>query len=192
MSQLLQLRAAVIDAIRAALPKFNVEGHLGRFAAGDLSKFLMAAPAVRVAVLGLNDGAIINGEDDDVLVDATARLAVYVVTKDQGKATRDEIATAAVEVIVRLAAGAKWGLPFAWPALAADASNLFSDETLNKGVALWGINIPQPIRLWSADDIDAGGPLTEMFIGIAPEVGVAHIGDYVGPFVGTAPGDIDV
>ncbi len=191
MSQLLELRAAVIASVKATLPTFDVAGHLGRFAASDLSKFLLSAPAVRVAILGIADGEIVDHGLGDVELDCRARVALYVVTKDQGRASRDEIATAAVEAIMRLAAGANWGLAFARSALPADASNLFSDETLNKGVALWGINIAQPVRLSGPDQTDEGGPLSQLFVGVAPEVGAAHIDDYVGPIL-VQVGDVDV
>lgn len=184
MSQLLQLRQAVIDAIKAALPAFDVKGHLGRFAPADLSKFLTTAPAVRVAILGLGDGSLVQDEGDAASWEGTARLAVYVVTKDVGaRLTRDEAATVAVETIVLLAAGARWALPFTRPAGPADGNNLFSDETLQRGVALWGVNIPQPVRL-SAAEGDPVGPMEAMFVGTAPEIGAAHEADYVGPIDG--------
>lgn len=184
MSQLLQLRQAVIDAISAALPNFKIEGHLGRFAPADLSRFLISAPAVRVAILGLGKGELVTDDDGPTIWDGEARLAVYVVTKDVGaRLARDEVATAAVEAIVIRAAGATWGLPFTRPAGAADGQNLFSDETLQKGVALWGVNIPQPVRLWSAEG-EVPGPLSAMFVGTAPDIGAAHEADYIGPIDG--------
>jgi len=184
MSQLLQLRQAMITGIKAVLPTFNVEGHLGRFSASDLSRFLLAAPAVRVAVLGLGQGELVSDEGLPTAWDGEVKMAVYVVTKDvAGRLTRDEAATAAVEAIVLRAAGTTWGLPFARPARPADGQNLFSDETLSKGVALWGVNVPQPVRL-SLTEGAAPGPLTAMFVGIAPDIGAAHQDDYIGPIDG--------
>lgn len=182
MSQLLQLRTAVIEAIKAALPGVkDVKGHLGRFSASDLSTFIMAAPAVRVAVLGIADARSADAGDG---IDCTARLAVYVVTKDTAGLARDEAATAAVERIALLATGNRWGLDFTMPAGAPIAQNLFSDETLKKGVALWAIDLPQPVALaLPADPAEPpAGPLRELFIGWAPKVGAAHEADYVGPF----------
>lgn len=186
MSQLLQLRAAVVAGIKAALPAFEVEGHLGRFTAADLNQFLMAAPAIRVAILGLTDSQAIGEEGEEIA--AVAKVAIYVVTKDVGKRlSRDQAAMAAVERICLLASGNRWGLSFAQAADAPTGSNLFSGETLQRGVALWAIDLPQPVRLWmGARDGEPQPPempeLRQLFIGIAPQIGAAHAADYIGPF----------
>jgi len=183
MSQLIQLRDAVVDTIKAALPTFGVEGHLGRFSAADLSTFLSVAPAIRVAVLGVRDpvAAGLTGED----LDATVVLGVYVVTKDGvAKLSRDVTALAAVERILRLALGARWGLDFALPAQPGGAQNLFSGETLKAGRALWSIEINQPVALDGEANAEPPlGFLKELYIGVAPKVGTAHEADYLGPIV---------
>lgn len=181
MSQLLQLRAAIIAAIQTALPGFEVKGHLGRFAPGDLSQFLVKAPAVRVAVLGLSNARAM-GEDGDHLA-ADVKVAIFVVTKDQGSTlSREEAAVAAVERLCLLATGARWGLPFALAATPPAASTIFNDATLAKGVALWAIDMTQPVILAPADASESeGGPLSELWLGVAPEVGEAHRDAYFGP-----------
>lgn len=182
MSQLLQLRAAIIDKIKVALPGFGVEGHFGRFSGAELSRFLTSAPAVRVAILGLSDSA--EGVDEGDL-DTVVRVGIYIVTKDGAlKASRDAAVCAAAEKLVMLAVGQRWGLPFCRPARPATAQNLYSEDTLNKGVALWAIDLPQPIRLCADDDGGAGDPLTELYIGLAPNIGADHVDDYVGPIPG--------
>lgn len=181
MSQLLQLRAAVIDAIKAALPGFEVAGHLGRFSATDLNQFLVKAPAVRVAILGLAN-AQAQGEDGDHLA-VDVKVAIFVVTKDQSvRLGREEAATAAVERICLLATGARWGLRFARAAEAPNAQTIFNDVTLSKGVAVWAIDLTQPVLLSPADagDIE-GGPLSELWLGVAPKIGAEHRDDYHGP-----------
>lgn len=186
MSQLLQLRDAVVAATKTALPTFEVEGHLGRFAANDLATFLTRAPAVRVAVLNLGDSRATGETGEDI--DAVATLGVYVVTKDVGgRLTRDVAALAAVERLCLLATGNRWGLNFTRAADAPTASNLFSDATLKSGVALWAIELKQPVRLWFGQrDGETPAPepaeLTELFVGIAPKTGAAHLADYIGPF----------
>lgn len=188
MSQLIKLRDAVVDDIKAALPAFNVEGHLGRFSAKDLSTFLNFAPAIRVAVLGVRDplAAGLTGED----LDATVVLGVYVVTKDGvAKLSRDVTALAAVERILRLAIGARWGLNFTGPAEPAGAQNLFNGDTLNAGRALWSVEINQPVALdGEANAEPAPGFLKELYIGVAPNIGAAHEADYFGPIVGDEVG----
>lgn len=181
MSQLIQLRDAVVADIKAALPAFNVEGHLGRFSAADLTTFLSVAPAVRVAVLGLRD-PVPSGQDGEDL-DATVVLGVYVVSKDGvAKLSRDVTALAAVERILRLAIGARWGLDFALPAQPAGAQNLFNGETLKAGRALWSIEISQPVVLAGEATAEPSPDfLKELYIGVAPKVGAAHEADYFGP-----------
>lgn len=189
MSQLIQLRDAVVDDVKAALPTFNVEGHLGRFSATDLTTFLNVAPAIRVAVLGVRDpvAAGLTGED----LDATVVLGVYIVTKDGvAKLSRDVTALAAVERILRLALGARWGLDFTLPAQPGGAQNLFSGETLKAGRALWSIEINQPVALdGEANAEPAPGFLKELFIGVAPKTGAAHEADYIGPISGGGDDD---
>lgn len=187
MSALLTLRQAVIDQLKTTLGSgWDVAGHLGRFSAADLNQFLTRAPAVRVAVLGVGDAAI--ELDGDALM-ATVRLAVYVVTKDQGaRLGREEIAVAAVETILLLAFRNRWGLPLVRPAGAPNAQTIFSADTLSKGVALWAIDIPQPIIIERPEGDT--NPLTELFLGIAPNIGPAHVADYFGPISGEATPDV--
>lgn len=181
MSVLLNLRAAIIAGIADQLPKgWDVGGHLGRFTANDLTKFITVAPAVRVAVLGLTDPKPHDGE----AVEWRVKIGVFVVTKDQGKAlAREEIAAAAVETIVVNAFGSRWGMGAAGvrPAEAATAQTIFNDDTLRHGVALWGIDWSQPVILSRAEAAEFN-PLKELWVGIAPEIGAAHRDAYIGPF----------
>jgi len=181
MSVLLNLRAAVIAAITAQLPKgWDVGGHLGRFTANDLTKFITLAPAVRVAVLGLTDP---KPQDGDA-VEWRVKIGVFVVTKDQGKAlAREEIAAAAVETIVLNAFGSRWGMGAAGvrPAEAATAQTIFNDDTLRQGIALWAIDWSQPVVLEKNEAAEIN-PLKELWVGIAPDIGAAHVDDYIGPF----------
>jgi Domain of unknown function (DUF1834). len=185
MSQLLQLRESVITQIQAALPTFNVEGHFGRFNGAELTRFLVAAPAIRVAILGLSDSS--DGADEDAL-EAVARIGIYIVTKDGDlKGSRDAAICAAAERIVLLALGQRWGLAFCRPARPAIAQNLYSEDTLAKGVALWAIDLRQPVSLTLPEGTGGGDPegaLTELYIGLAPDIGPAHIDDYIGPLPG--------
>ncbi|MFC5372888.1 hypothetical protein ACFPIF_10010 [Brevundimonas faecalis] len=183
MSQLLQLRTAVADAIKGVLPTFDVGGHLGRFTTADLSVFLTRAPAVRVAALGLSNAHTMTDNDGRDMLAADVKMGVYVVTKDVGaKLSREEAAMAAVERICLRAAGTRWGLAFARPAHAPTAQTIFNADTLAKGVALWAIELTQPVVLAPADDGGApAGPLSALWLGIAPEIGAAHRDDYHGP-----------
>lgn len=181
MSVLLNLRAAIIADIGALLPKpWSVDGHLGRFTAADLTKFITVAPAVRVAVLSLTDPKPQDGE----AVEWRVKIGAFVVARDQAKAlAREEIAATAVETIVVNAFGSRWGMGTAGvrPAEAATAQTIFNDDTLRTGVALWAIDWSQPVVL-SRDEAAEFNPLKELWVGIAPDIGAAHRDDYIGPF----------
>ena len=181
MSALLSLRQAVIDGIKAKLPpQWDVAGHLGRFAAADLNAFLLKAPAVRVAILGLTDSRRV----DDDAIECRVRIGIFVIAKDRlVKLEREEIAAVAVETIVLLSLGQRWGLAFAKAAEPATAQLISSDETLAKGVALWAIDLPQPAVL--ARPEGETWPLTEIYLGLAPEIGPEHVADYIGPITAT-------
>lgn len=187
MSVLLGLRAAIIADIATELPQgWSVDGHLGRFTAADLTKFITVAPAVRVAVLGLTDPKPLDAD----AVEWRVKIGVFVVTKDQGKAlAREEIAAAAVETIILRAFGSRWsmGPSGVKPAEATTAQTIFNDDTLRQGIALWAIDWSQPVVL-SRDDTTGEGetnPLKELWVGIAPDIGAAHRDDYIGPFPST-------
>lgn len=178
MSKLMELRSAVIAGIKDALPDdWSVEGHLGRFAPSDLTKFITTAPAVRVAILGLADTVAL----DEDAIQTNAVVGVFVVAKDRGaKLAREVIAAAAVETIVIAAHGARWGLKGVMPALPATAQSIYNDDTLRQGVAFWGIDWRQPVVLSRAEA--EADPLTALYVGLAPEIGAAHEADYFGPF----------
>lgn len=179
MSVLLDLRAAIVARITEAMPKgWSVEGHQGRFGAGDLNRFLTVAPAVRVAILGLSDPLSIDAD----AVQWRVKIGVFVVTRDQGKTlAREQIAAAAVETLCLLAFGQRFGLGSkgVQPASAATAQVLFNEDSLNKGVALWGIDWTQPIVL-SRPEAEAW-PLKQLWLGLAPEIGPDHVDAYLGP-----------
>lgn len=181
MSVLLNLRAAIIADITAQLPKgWSVDGHLGRFTSGDLAKFITVAPAVRVAVLALTEP---KPQDADA-VEWRVKIGVFVVAKDQGRTlAREQIAAAAVETIVLNAFGSRWGLGRSGvrPADAATAQTIFNDDTLRHGVALWAVDWSQPVVL-SRDEAAEFNPLKELWVGIDPDIGPAHVADYTGPF----------
>lgn len=174
MSRLLQLRDRIVERVRTSAPGVEVEGHLGRFDDAELRKFMVKAPAIRVAALALEDPRPVSDEG----VDYTARIGLYIVTKDgAARLSRDAAAITLVEAVLMLTTGQRWGLAFAHPAQRASAQNLYTPATgQGDGVALWAIDLRQPIRL--ASEPDEAGALTRVFLGIAPNIGAAHVDDY--------------
>lgn len=177
-SRLMQLRGAICAKIKAvAGDGVDVAGHYGRFSEDELKKFLASAPAVRVAVLALDDPC----PTSDDGVDYLARIGVYVVTKDGPVVGgRDEAAVALVEAILVLSDRQRWGLGgFVRAARSATAANLYSAEAQGGGNALWAVDLRQPIRLEPAGEGTDPFQLQALFAGFAPRIGAAHEADYV-------------
>lgn len=177
-SRLMQLRGAICTAIIAAAGDgVDVAGHFGRFSEAELDKFLAKAPAVRVAVLALENPQAVA----DAGVDYVARIGIYVVTKDGPAAgDRDESAAALVEAIMVLCDRTRWGLgAFVRQSQGATAANLYSPAALGGGNALWAVDLRQPLRLAPAEEGADPFQLQALFAGFAPRVGAAHEADYV-------------
>lgn len=188
MSELVTLRDRIVQRIKTALPGFGVEPHLGRFTADDLKRFGAKAPAVRVAVLALERPA--NGNPGGAYL---ARIGIFVVTTDRAATNLDKATSslAAVDTILALTEGQRWGLPFCLAAEGTTAANLHADALSALGVAIWALDLRQPVRLHV--EHDAPDALKELWIGFAPRIGPAHREDYLGPFEAPAGGvDLDV
>jgi hypothetical protein len=175
MSQILGLRDAIVATIKTLAPKLDVEPHLGRFDEGEMRVFLTKAPAVRVAVLGLQDVAPDAAEDT---VNPCVRIGLYVVTKDVARAAdRTGAALSLVEALVLLCDRNRWGLgSYARPGRVAGAELLYSQGIRDAGVALWAIDLRQPIQLTSLAGDE--GQLVTVFAGLAPDIGAGHQADY--------------
>ncbi len=174
-SQLVRVRDAVGARIKEALPAFDVAGHHGRFSDDELRKFGVAAPAVRVAILAMGEP---EGSGEGY-VDYVLTIGIYVCTKDGATlGDRDGSALAAVETIVLLSLRSSWGLrDICKPARSATAQNLYSAAGLADGLAMWAVDLRQPVRLCEPEE--DGAALERVFVGVAPNVGRDHRDDYV-------------
>ena len=174
-SQMMQVRDAICAVIKAQLPGFDVAGHHGRFSDVELRKFATGPSAVRVALLALERPQSV-GEG---YVDYLARFGLFVVTRD-GAAVgdRDLQALCAVEAITVLAQRARWGVgAICMAAEGVTAQNLYSVGGQDDGVALWALDLRQPVRLQTEDD--SASVTLQAWLGVAPNVGPAHRDDYV-------------
>ena len=176
MSSLLELRAAIVSALDAATASdVEVAAHSGRFDESELAAFLVRAPAIRVAVLGIGQIDPV----DDGSFDARARIGIYLATKDVDAALDRDTAVLSLSEAVMIGCHHKtWGLDFAHPAKVGGAQNLYTEATRGKGVALWAIDITQAVRL-GVDDLVTGAFPSELWLGFAPQIGVAHATDYM-------------
>jgi hypothetical protein len=175
MSALLTLRAAIVTTLTSAVAdRVEVAGHSGRFTESELSAFMIKAPAVRVAILGV---ASVTPTSDGGF-DADVQVGIYVATKDEAsRLDRDAQSLGLVEGIMVSAHQARWGLEFCHPAQPAGAQNLYTETGRKQGVSLWAVDLLQKIRI-VPDEADAGEFPGELWVGFAPRIGAAHVDDY--------------
>jgi phage gp37-like protein len=182
MSGLIDLREAIVAGIKAAVDSsLDVAAHSGRFTLDELSAFMVKAPAIRVAMLGVQAMTPV-GEGG---LDLDIQIGLYVATKDSGaRLSRDTASLGLVEALVMLAHDRRWGVANAHPCQARTAQNLYTEAGRTKGVALWAIELSQTLRV-CRDEALQSTALKELWVGFAPEIGSAHVNDYI--HVETAP-----
>jgi hypothetical protein len=175
MSTLIALRAAIVDTLACTLnAKVEVAPHSGRFTEAELSAFMVKAPAVRIAVLGV---ASIKAAPEGGF-DADVQIGIYVATKDEAsRLDRDAQSLGLVEGIMLTAHHARWGLGFCHPAAPAGAQNLYTETGRTKGVSLWAIDLVQKVRI-DREEAGAGEFPDELWASFAPRVGALHVADY--------------
>lgn len=167
---------AIVTTIHAELPGLStVETHPGQFTLEELEHFMVSTPAVRVALLGIERSVPVS----DGQRDATLVLTAFVVTTDAHLLSRDRAANNIVEALVNLIPQNKWGVTeCVFGAGEAKGHNLYSADIREKGVTIFAIRWEQTVRL-GTDFWDQPGVLpTELYVGIAPDVGPGHEADY--------------
>lgn len=133
----------------------SVEAHGGTFDLDEVKRFALAAPAVRVAMLGL--GRVSRYGTGELL--APVNFAAVCVARDEAKAgvgvIPKDIGCAAIAAQAALIVdGNRWGWsaePGAPGMVGApddlQAENLYSGQIDKTGVALWQVTWTQTIRL---------------------------------------------
>jgi hypothetical protein len=169
------LRRAVADRLAELLPKLkSCETHPGRFDEAELKRFLTAAPAVRVAILGIGAGRDTGSGEWDWPV----TLAAFVATQSAGKLDRAESAQNIVWAILNAVPATDWGVDNARTPEQIRADNLTSAEVTSLGAALWAVSWQQDLRggtnLFAAE----GTMPTDLYVGVAPAIGAAHEPEY--------------
>ena len=150
---LLATRAAIAAHVHEALKKhlpatlttrLNTDTHGGSFDAQALNRLAVAAPAVRVALLGAGNLASRGSE-----VSCEAVFGVFLITAGGQKGEpRDMVALAFLPAILATIANNRWGLESSEsnPA-SAKADNLFSAQLDSRHVALWAVSFRQRVTL---------------------------------------------
>jgi hypothetical protein len=141
-------RAAVVAGIEAAVPAFrSVEPHGGRFDLDELKRFGAAAPAARVALLGVSPAQ----ELASGAMRATVRAGVFVLTRDAPALPRDVAALVLVDGVLQAVRGNLWGLDTTERPQAMRADNLFGTRLAQTGIDLWAVSWEQRVHLGGLD-----------------------------------------
>lgn len=167
---------AIVATIGAAFPALKTcEKHPGKFDADEIKRQAVRTPAIFVSCLGVADLSDPGTEQSD----ATLILAAFILTASVPGLTRDDAARNMAEALLIQVPRARWGLTGAGQAKSVRADNLYSGEIATKGVALWAVVWRQQVRMGTSI-WDGTGPVpTQLYLGIAPEIGLAHVDDYV-------------
>lgn len=182
---LLDLRDAIVDQVKATFPELReCSGHAGRFDLEELKRFLLSAPAVRVAVVSVRN---IEGTGTGQ-ARGDADMAAFIVTRDTSKLPKEDAAMAMADSLAPLVVENDWGLAGAGAARDVKAQNLYSAAIDRTGVALWAVSWSQQVELGTLVGEDGVVP-TAIYASMAPDIGLEHKGDYRDVSTGEAPPD---
>jgi phage gp37-like protein len=176
MMTLNELTEAICTTIKTWLPELKTcTPHGGRFDGKEIARVSGRAPAVFVAVLSTGKGIEVGNGQQDVPV----TFAAYVAATDQRKLARAQAALNMVEGLVSRIYQQNWGFPDrVYAAKPAASRNLYSGIIAQKGVALWAVTWPQTVRL-GEDVYRTEFPMpSELYLGMAPDIGEGHEDDY--------------
>lgn len=170
------LRKAIADSIKSKLPDLrDCRPHAGRFDLVELRRVAAKTPAVFIACMGVNVSELReSGECDADLV-----MAAFVVTADAKGLPRDVSALNIVEFLLLYIPGKQWGLDGkAFKAREVQAQNMYSGEVDKTGAAMWAVLWRQKVRLGESVWDETGILPSQVYFGIAPNIGIGHENDY--------------
>jgi len=173
---LTELQTAAVAGIKAAIPSLaQCEPYAGQFAGDPGSRIAIHAPAVLVATLGckpLSDPG--TGQ-----VDASCRMAAYVLARyanDRNK--REAGCIDLAEVVALIVHLNNWSLAGVGCARINQMQGMTNITADKAGFSIWSVTWDQEIRLGAAP-VNNYGPITDVRIGVAPEIGTGHEPEYV-------------
>lgn len=146
-SRILAYKDAVEAAFREALPEsVHLFTHHGEFGEKELKAYLVKAPAVILAPIGI-PSATVAGPN----VMSTINYAAFVLTRSKPELPRGDAAMAITEAILGFLPYATFGQSARRPS-DVEAANLYSGQIDSQGMALWAIRWRQVLELAAKDD----------------------------------------
>jgi len=176
MSALYDLQQTTVALIYARLPKLKMcKPHPGAFTVDQLKEFRTSAPAVHVALPTIRE--VETAGEGKVKVSVKTLIAIIAKDglTDGKKLLKDQAALAMVQSLLIMLPCAAFGLGVE-PAEMLAADNLFSGETMGKGVAMWALHWNNTITI--EDTAEDGVELAALYFSFAPDIGADHIDDY--------------
>jgi len=156
---LVAVRDAMVVAIKAAVPQLvSVERHAGRFDEAELARYASAAPAVRVACLGIIG---VSTRGSEKAADVLWGAFVVAGTGRRG-ADAQTVALTLLPPLLACIEGNRWGLAeVETRPEALKVDNLYSARLDGNAVALWAASWRQRISI--------GGILSEEAMAQLPD-----------------------
>jgi len=174
---LTELQSAAVAAIKAAIPTLaQCEVYGGQFAGEHGQRTAIHAPAVLVAVLGVKT---ISDPGVDGQMDVQARFVAYAVAKyANDRQKREGGCIDLAEAVALLIHNNNFASPGVGTANVMQMQGMTNAAADKAGFSIWSITWEQQIRIGAAP-VSNYGPLTDVKIGIAPNIGIGHEPDYV-------------
>lgn len=145
-SRLIQYKEAVEARFRALLPtSVHLFTHHGEFGESELKSYLVKAPCVILAPVGMPKASVAGPN-----VMAEIGYAAFVLTRSRPEMDRGEAALMITETILGFLPYEPFGL--ARKPSDVEAANLYSGKIDNAGMALWAVRWRQVIELAAKDD----------------------------------------
>jgi hypothetical protein len=167
---------AVRDGLKAAFPELRqCELHAGDVNAKELGRIAAHAPALLIS-LGAVGVAEEVGDGRDYW---PLTPVVYVVTRDERSLNRFEAAVNLVEGVIDTVTDNIFGIVGARAPQDIAAKNLFTGDIDKQKVSLWAVRFSQRVIKGQTLFADGGEMAGQLYVGITPDIGPAHIDDYV-------------
>lgn len=150
-----QYRAAVVASLKAIMPNLrSCEEQFGRFDLEELEKTVIAAPAVRFAVL---DGTMKPTATEQV--DAALRCAAFIITEGKDRDTAGWAIGEAIAVTAKV--GQRWDMTGVSGITDVKLAPVISANLKQRGVSIMAVEWRQDLMRLGTDIFDDQGRLLE-------------------------------